>query len=157
MVAIMKWYKRDPDAALSGMAELSFEECGAYNRLIDLFYSRDGHVPDDDVFCAAAFHCNPRTWRKVKLTLFAKRKVIVKDGLLVPNRGEYTLNEARTYSELQSNRARKRWEKRQKTSENNGVGMPLVAMPKQPQPQPHPQSPQNENYEPTGMSPEQPD
>ena len=36
----LKWYKRDPDAALSGMFELTLEERGAYNTILDLIYSR---------------------------------------------------------------------------------------------------------------------
>lgn len=90
----MKWYKRDPDAALSGMAELSFEECGAYNRLLDLLYSRDGDVPDDDAFCARVFHCNPRTWRALKARLIAKGKVRSAGGLLTANRVELEINSA---------------------------------------------------------------
>lgn len=88
----MKWYKRDPDAALSGMAELTFEECGAYNRLLDLLYSRDGNVPDDDRFCASVFHCDPRTWRALKARLIAKGKVRVNlSGNLTANRVELEL------------------------------------------------------------------
>ena len=89
----MKWYKRDPDAALAGMAELSFEECGAYNRLLDLLYSRDSNVPDDDAFCAMVFHCNPRTWRALKARLMVKGKIrITPEGRLTANRVQFELN-----------------------------------------------------------------
>ena len=37
---LMKWYKRDPAAALEGMLGLTIEERGAYNALIDLIYAR---------------------------------------------------------------------------------------------------------------------
>jgi uncharacterized protein YdaU (DUF1376 family) len=119
----MKWYKRDPDAALSGMAELSFEECGAYNSLIDLLYSRDGLVPDDDAFCARCFHCNPRTWRKLKNRLIARGKVRSIDGMLTANKVEETIFEASIISERQRNRARMRWERAKKTNANNGAAM----------------------------------
>jgi uncharacterized protein YdaU (DUF1376 family) len=99
----MKWYKRDPDAALSGMAELTFEECGAYNRLLDLLYSRDGKVADDDNFCARIFHCNPRTWRKLKQALISKRKVRSLEGRLTANRVEFELNAARIRVERTAN------------------------------------------------------
>ena len=106
----MKWYKRDPDAALSGMAELTFEECGAYNRLLDLLYSRDGDVPDDDKFLSRIFRCNPRTWRALKSRLIAYGKIRSVDGKLTANRVEKTLNEARITTERMSNRSKKRWQ-----------------------------------------------
>lgn len=105
----MKWYKRDSDAALSGMAELTFEERGAYNSLLDLLYSRDGNVPDDDAFCARVFHCRPQMWRRLKAALIAKGKVHETGGKLTANRVETTLKEARNYSESQSFKAKKRW------------------------------------------------
>jgi uncharacterized protein YdaU (DUF1376 family) len=134
----MKWYKHDPNAALAGMMGLTVEERGAYYTLIDVFYERDGHVPDDDYLMSRILGCNPRTWRRLKLALFQKQKVTVTDGLLVPNRGEYTLNEARMFSERQANRARTRWERTGKVNKNNNPAMPLAAMPLQPQPQPQP-------------------
>jgi hypothetical protein len=51
----MKWYKRDPDAAIAGMSELTMEECGVYTIvIIDYLYSRDGDLPTDDRFFARA-------------------------------------------------------------------------------------------------------
>ena len=43
-----RWYKRDPNAALEGMAVLTLEERGAYNTVLDLIYTHDGSVDDDD-------------------------------------------------------------------------------------------------------------
>ena len=115
----MKWYKRDPDAALGGMAELSFAECGAYNRLIDLLYSRDGQVLDDDVFCARCFHCNPRTWRKLKKRLIARGKVWAEGGYLHATRVDETIIQAGIVSENQRNKVRMRWERARKAKEIN--------------------------------------
>ena len=42
----LKWYKRDPRAALTGMMQLTLEERGAYNTILDLIYVHDG---DDEV------------------------------------------------------------------------------------------------------------
>jgi uncharacterized protein YdaU (DUF1376 family) len=126
----MKWYKRDPDAALIGMHGLTLEERGAYNTIIDFFYSRDGVVPDDDWLLSRVLECNPRTWAKLKIGLFAKQKLTVNSAnCLVPNRGEATLNEARSFSETQSNRALKRWEKSKNRNNLNGSHMPSSAMP----------------------------
>ena len=126
----MKWYKRDPEAFKNGVASLTLEEIGAYSLLCDFYYSRDGHVPDDDWFVARWIGCNPRTWRKIKISLFLKQKLRVNtEGELVPNRGEYTLNEAQKYSERQANRAGKRWERAENCNKNNAAIMPLDAMP----------------------------
>jgi uncharacterized protein YdaU (DUF1376 family) len=124
----VKWYKRDPDAALVGMASLTLEECGFYNRIIDAFYSRDGHLPDDDYLLSRIARCNPRTAKRLKVSLFQKQKMWVEQDLIKISRGEWTLNDARTYAELQRNRRRKGWKTKQKqrpTSTNQ-----------QPQPQP---------------------
>jgi uncharacterized protein YdaU (DUF1376 family) len=120
----MHWYKRDPDAALVGMAPLSLEEAGAYNIILDLIYSRDGILPDDDLLICRTLRCNPRTWRKIKASLIRFGKVWTVDGNLMAKRVEKTLKEARKESELQSNRASKRWELSKLDNENNEGAMP---------------------------------
>jgi uncharacterized protein YdaU (DUF1376 family) len=128
MSADVKWYKRDPDAALVGMTSLTLEECGFYNRIIDAFYSRDGHLPDDDYLLSRIARCDPRTARRLKVCLFQKQKIWVEQDLIKISRGDSTLTQARLYAELQRNRRRKGWKTKQKqrpTSTNT-----------QPQPQP---------------------
>jgi hypothetical protein len=90
----LKWYKRDPVAALEGMAELTLEERGAYNTLIDLLYARDEDVPDDDVLVARMMSCHWRSWRAIKKRLIARKKVRVVDGKLSANRVHDTFMEA---------------------------------------------------------------
>ena len=116
----MKWYKHDPDAALSGMVGLSLEERGAYYTIMDAFYSRDGNLPDDDYLVSKILGCHVRTWMSIKISLFKKQKIHVNElGNLVPNRGEETLREARRFAERQSKRSLTRWEKTENTSNNN--------------------------------------
>lgn len=91
----MKWYKRDPDAAIAGMIGLTLEERGAYNTLLDLLYSRDGNVVDDDGFMARALECRPQVWRRVKAGLIAKGKIRETGGKLTANRVEKELQTAR--------------------------------------------------------------
>ena len=43
----IKWYKRDPRAALIGMMEMSLAERGAYTTVLDLIYVYDGALPDN--------------------------------------------------------------------------------------------------------------
>lgn len=105
----MKWYKHDPDAFIAGTAELTLEEIGAYSLILDLLYSRNGNVPNDDRFICRNLRCNPRTWRRVKAALVAKGKIRVFGSNWTANRVELELNSARIRIELASNAAKKRW------------------------------------------------
>lgn len=78
----LKWYKRDPDAALSGMMGLSLEERGAYNTVLDLLYTRDGHLPDDERFIAGWLGADVRVWRRIRERLLMLGKLTVVGGLI---------------------------------------------------------------------------
>lgn len=93
----MKWYKRDPDAAISGMIGLTMEERGAYNTVLDYLYSRDGNCPSDDVFWSRAQGCRPQVWRRVRDALIAKGKIRIEEGKLTANRVQ---TEVKTASKL---------------------------------------------------------
>lgn len=88
----MKWYKRDPSAALAGMVGLDAEERGFYNTLLDLLYARDGDVTDELVIKAMA--CRPQVWRRVKARLIEKGKVRETGAKLTANRVEKELETA---------------------------------------------------------------
>lgn len=107
----MKFYKRDPDRALAGMAELTFEQRGAYNSLLDLLYSRDGDVPDDDERVARMLSCGKREWSRLKRSLIDLGKVWVKDGKIGAKRVQETINEAAEFSQKQRSNVLKRWAK----------------------------------------------
>jgi uncharacterized protein YdaU (DUF1376 family) len=127
---MVNWYKRDPDRALNGMVGLTLEERGAYNTILDLLYSRDGVVPNDDAYLLAVLGCHGNQWRAVKKSLIAKGKIWVDlSGNLSGKRVEKTLKEAGNYSETQSKRATKGWEKRKKFNVINHPSMPLPALP----------------------------
>lgn len=103
------WYKRDPDAWRAGVLQLTPEERGIYDTVIDVLYSYDGELPPilDDKWWARECNCNPRTWRAVRDRLIAKGKLFYKDdGTPMAKRVERTLDEAREFSEVQSKRAR---------------------------------------------------
>ena len=121
----MKFYKRDPDRALAGMAELSLRQRGAYNSLLDLLYSRDGNVPDDDARVARMISCHWREWATIKTELIAAGKVWVEDGKLCAKRVQDTIKEATDFSQEQSRKASSGWQKRQNNNENNEPQMPL--------------------------------
>lgn len=90
----IKWYKRDPSAALNGMMELNLEERGAYNTVLDLIYSRDGNLPDDDRFIAGWLRVDVRVWKRIKSTLITREKLFIADGLLRNERADVEVLEA---------------------------------------------------------------
>jgi uncharacterized protein YdaU (DUF1376 family) len=114
----VKWYKHDPDAFIAGTAELTLQEVGTYILIIDLYYSRDGNVPDDDAFMVRALRCDPRTWRVVKTRLISKHKLRTIDGNLTPNRAANELRDATERIARMSQLGRKSAEKRK---QNNGA------------------------------------
>jgi hypothetical protein len=94
----MRWYKRNIDAAISGMIGLSMEERGAYNTILDYLYDREGVLPDDDAKMATIQQCNIQKWRRVKATLISKGKIRVTDGNLIEANGvSATLAEKNIY------------------------------------------------------------
>jgi len=108
----MKFYARFPANALEGMSELTLEQVGAYNLLIDLLYARDGIVPDDDVAVAHMIYRDPRTWRVMKKQLMAAGKVrVTNEGLLTANGVEAGLSRANLRSEISRRAATQRWDR----------------------------------------------
>lgn len=76
----IRWYKRDPNAALEGMAVLTLEERGAYNTILDLIYSHDGSVDDDDRFLAGWMRVDVRVWRRIRTRLLDLGKLYTYAG-----------------------------------------------------------------------------
>jgi uncharacterized protein YdaU (DUF1376 family) len=87
----MRWYKRDPDAALNGMAVLTLEERGAYNTVLDLIYSHDGNLHDDERTLARWIGCDIRVWRRVRRRLLDLGKLYVHGGNLHNGRADEEL------------------------------------------------------------------
>lgn len=115
----MKWYKRDPAAALEGMIGLTLEERGAYNAVIDLCYARaltaNPHVTDKLVVQALA--CRPQVWRRLRASLIAKGKIheeLLPDGKfqLVANRVDREVVSAEFQSSKMAYLGRLSWLKR---------------------------------------------
>lgn len=120
----MRFYKRDPDAAIAGMNQLTFAQRGAYNSLLDLLYSRDGDVPDDDAIVARMIGAHWREWGRLKRELISAGKIWCEGGRLCANRVQETLREAADFSHNQRRRATERWQKYKKDKENNEPPMP---------------------------------
>lgn len=120
----MKFYKRDPERALNGMRELTLKQRGAYNSILDLLYSRDGDLPDDDLRVAKMIGCHWREWKAVKEELIALGKVWIEGGKIQAKRVQDTLKEAAKFAQDQSKKASSGWEKRKSDNENKDRVMP---------------------------------
>jgi hypothetical protein len=105
----MKWYKRDPAAALEGMIGLTAEERGYYNTLLDLLYARAPRGEVTDLLVVKAMGERPQVWRRVKAALIAKGKVHDVEGKLTANRVETEVKQASYLIDKMTVLANKRW------------------------------------------------
>jgi uncharacterized protein YdaU (DUF1376 family) len=103
----IRWYKRDPDAALNGMAELTLEERGAYNTILDLIYSREGNLPDDERTIVRWMGGNVRTWRRIRRRLIELGKLYVHGGMLHNGRSDKEIYAAQHRIKVSANFALK--------------------------------------------------
>ncbi len=65
--------------------ELSLEERGAYNTILDLIYSKGGQLLDDPGFICGWLRCDIRVWRRIKQALIDRKKIYI-DGEFIKNR-----------------------------------------------------------------------
>ena len=93
-MSAIKWYKRDPNAALGGLMGLTLEERGAYCTVLDLIYSHDGNLIDDDKFICGWLQCDPRVWKRIKARLLDLAKIELKGGLVTNFRATSEITEA---------------------------------------------------------------
>lgn len=93
-MSIIKWYKRDPNAALGGMMGLTLEERGAYNTILDLIYAHDGNLPDDDRFICGWLKCDMRVWKRIKSRLLEMGKIGIESGVMTNMRASSEIDEA---------------------------------------------------------------
>ena len=116
MTLKLKWYKRDPDAALIGMMPLTDIEYRAYGVIIDLLYSRKGDLDDDPRLICTYTGWRPQRWLKARAGLLAKGKIHLKtDGKLTANRVETELKLAENLMEKMGELGRISSEKRKKS------------------------------------------
>lgn len=90
----LKWYKRDPEDALTGMMGLTLEERGAYNTVLDLIYLRDGNLPDDDRFVSGWLGVDVRVWRRIKGRLMNMGKLYLDEGFIRNKRADAEVDTA---------------------------------------------------------------
>lgn len=86
------YHFRFHDDALRGYAKLDLEERGAYTTLLDLMYSDQGHIEDDERRLAAEMRISMRKYRALRDRLLAAGKLYVPvKGFLSNHRVELEL------------------------------------------------------------------
>lgn len=68
--------------------ELSLEERGAYNTLLDLIYCHDGAIDDDVHSVAGWLRVDPRVWKRLRQRLLDTKKLYCRDGKLRNERAD---------------------------------------------------------------------
>jgi uncharacterized protein YdaU (DUF1376 family) len=105
----LKWYKRDPRAALIGMMGLTLEECGAYNKILDLIYVHDGAVADDADQLCRILNCNIRTWKRIKARLLDTGKIYIHNFHIRNERADIEIPKAQSLVVSATISINKRW------------------------------------------------
>ena len=105
----LKWYKRDPNAALNGMMELTPAERGLYNTILDLIYAHDGEMIDDESKILPWMNCDVRIWRRVRARLLSLGKLYVRDGCLRNERADNEVRDAKSRYLKSVTANNKRW------------------------------------------------
>jgi uncharacterized protein YdaU (DUF1376 family) len=109
-MGILKWYKRDPAAALHGMMGLTLEERGAYNTILDLIYSHDGFIDDDPrQICNWLGGVNLKVWKRLRQRLLDAEKLYLRDGKLRNRRADQEVDIALHRVAIASEAITKRW------------------------------------------------
>lgn len=116
----MRFYKRDPDRALSGMTELSLQQRGAYNTILDTLYARDGILRNDDEMLRRIMGCHGNEWRAVKVALIEAGKIWIEGDYIKARGVDAVLEEAEKVSETQRKNATKRRENAGKSQLKDG-------------------------------------
>lgn len=104
----LKWYARDPRAALTGMMELTLEERGAYTTILDLIYAHDGELEDNNAVLPW-LRVKAQTWRRLRAQLLSKGKLYVRDGCLRNERADEEVRKALTKWMIATKAADQRW------------------------------------------------
>lgn len=97
-------YPRD---FFEGTQRMSLELKGAYIMLLNLIYTRNGPVDDEDGYLARYVGCSIRKWQKLRLELIGLGKIAVADGMIRNSRADEELLKRTSYvDQKRENRAR---------------------------------------------------
>ena len=75
-----QWYKYYPLDFQFGTQDLTLEQRGAYQAVLNLIYMHQGPVADNDRWIAGQLNISTRKWRTLKAALLSAGKLTVKGG-----------------------------------------------------------------------------
>lgn len=87
----MPFYKRYPSDRLMGTRDLTLEERGAYDDLLDMMYDRGRPIPDEPRWIAGFLGVSVRKWTTIRASLLAAGKLIARGDCLSNPRFEREL------------------------------------------------------------------
>ena len=108
-MGLLKWYKRDPRAALHGMMILTLEERGAYNTILDLIYAHDGALDDNPQFICSWLRVDVRVWKRLRARLLDTGKLYIHAGQIRNQRADLEADAALCRVTSATEAAMKRW------------------------------------------------
>lgn len=127
------WYKRYPSDFLAGTMDLTLEEKGAYNVILDLIYDRGAPIVDNSRYIAGVCGCSVRKWNSIRDRLLIAGKITIENGAISNRRALFELeNHARIARKLAENGAKggaKSAEQRQKSIDFNEPPKPNAQAP----------------------------
>ena len=112
-----KWHIED---YLLGTEGMKLEHEGAYMRFLMRLYQRGKPLPDDDRYMSTLMRLSIRVWRRVKDSLVAIGKIIVKRGCLTNARFERERQERAEQLHKQADATRKQWERQHAEKAKSG-------------------------------------
>ncbi len=86
----MEWYERRPTDYKEDTWHLTLAEHGAYNLLLDHYYSNESPLPDQDRALASICNCSIEEWLEVKSAIM--KFFIAKNGKLRNNKCDEIIN-----------------------------------------------------------------
>lgn len=128
-----QWYKHYPLDFYHGTEDLSIEEIGAYQLMLNLIYARQGPVADNDKFIAGHMRVSTRKWRAFRKRLLETGKLFLEDGKLMNLRAQTELENcakaARRQREHGAKGARTRDENRARANKNKDLNQGTLKQP----------------------------
>lgn len=134
----LPYYPMYPRDFYEGTQRMSLELKGAYVMLLNLIYTRNGPVDDEDGYLARYVGCSIRKWQKLRLELIGLGKITVVDGLIRNSRADDELIKRASYvDQKRENRARpnknKALESQPRSTRENSEPEPITSEAKAPE------------------------
>ena len=93
----LPYYKFYPRDFYEGTQRMSLELKGAYIMLLNLIYTRNGPVDDEEGYIARYVGCSIRKWQKLRLELIGLGKIAIVDGMISNSRADEELLKRTSY------------------------------------------------------------